>query len=302
MGTSEEEEEDLARRMEELEALKAFYGDDVAVGDEMNPGGGPWTLKIASSVDLEIELPARYPSMEAPIPRILAPSYVVDDLRRKKLEAKLTEMYQADTEVVIMWTEHIRTSIGDTEPLAEQEIDDENTDEQDDAQPDETLEGARIFHPNTSKYGQPIRPFSDAVILAESNRRDIHRGQPYHPPKSGAAETMVAHVASVESMDHVNWVLAELLLNDKKVAKATHNMIAYRFWDKERNCLVSDNDDDGEKGAGAKLAALLELADVQNAIVVVSRWYGGIHLGPSRFKYFASTARDALQEAGFIKK
>lgn len=50
-------------------------------------------------------------------------------------------------------------------------------------------------------------------------------------------------------------------------------MIAYRFFDKDRGCLVSDNDDDGEKGAGAKLAALLEMADVRDVIVIVSRWY-----------------------------
>ena len=46
--------------------------------------------------------------------------------------------------------------------------------------------------------------------------------------------------------------LAELL-SDKKVAKATHNMIAYKFHDADNgNRLVSDNDDDGEKGSGAK--------------------------------------------------
>ena len=111
---------------------------------------------------------------------------------------------------------------------------------------------------------------------------------------------MIAHVARVESMEHVNWVLAELLFGDKKVAKATHNMIAYRFWDSETKCLVSDNDDDGEKGSGSKLAALLELSDAKNVIVIVSRWYGGIHLGPARFKYIASTAREALEEFGFL--
>ena len=64
--------------------------------------------------------------------------------------------------------------------------------------------------------------------------------------------------------------------------------------------MVSDNDDDGEKGSGAKLAALLEMSDTMDCIVVVSRWYGGIHLGPARFKHIASTARDALVESGLI--
>jgi hypothetical protein len=294
---------DCIRRLEELDALEAFYGEDVRVDNE-NRAVGPWIIKIASSVDLEIRLPARYPSQQPPIPCLHAPHYVVDDRRRKDIEAEMSDMYQEDTEVVIMWAEHARASLGDMNDLEEYEevAPESSTATENTTQQEESSDVARVFHPHTSKFGQPVREFDEGIILNDSNKRVIHKGQPYHPPKSGSGETMIAHVASVESMDHVNWVLAELLLNDKKVAKASHNMIAYRFWDEGRGCLVSDNDDDGEKGAGAKLAALLEMADVRNVIVVVSRWYGGIHLGSSRFKYFASTARDALQEAGFIEK
>lgn len=293
---------DGARRLQELEALESFYGEDVRAEDRAL---GPWRIKIASSVDLEIRLPARYPSQQAPIPCLYAPPFVVDERRLKDMEAEMSDMYQEDTEVIIMWAEHARATLGDTDFLAdtEEEAEESSTKTPQNATNEEESSegGTRVFHPYTSKFGQPIRQFDEEVFMNESNRRVIHRGEPYHPPKSGPAETLVAHVASVESMDHVNWVLAELLLNDKKVAKASHNMIAYRFWDEDRGCLVSDNDDDGEKGAGAKLASLLEMADARNVIVVVSRWYGGIHLGSSRFKYFASTARDALQDAGFIE-
>mmetsp|Transcript_7017 Transcript_7017/g.14400 ORF Transcript_7017/g.14400 Transcript_7017/m.14400 type:complete len:114 (+) Transcript_7017:1-342(+) len=113
---------------------------------------------------------------------------------------------------------------------------------------------------------------------------------------------MIGHAARVTSPEHVQWVLARLLFHDKKVAKANHNMFAYRFTEvtdgtKRR---VADNDDDGEKGAGAKLAALLEMCKVDDVIVVVSRWFGGIHLGPARFKYIAAVGRDALVEGGFL--
>lgn len=40
--------------------------------------------------------------------------------------------------------------------------------------------------------------------------------------------------------------------------------------------------------------------DVWNTIVVVSRWFGGIHLGPDRFKHINSAARDAVIKAGFV--
>ncbi len=105
-------------------------------------------------------------------------------------------------------------------------------------------------------------------------------------------------------MEHVHWALAELLFNDKKVAKATHNMFAYRFHhdndDNSTTTLVHDNDDDGEKGSGAKLASLLELSGAENVLVVVSRWYGGQLLGPARFKWIAGVARTGLVQGGFI--
>ena len=79
-------------------------------------------------------------------------------------------------------------------------------------------------------------------------------------------------------------------------------MIAYKFYDTNAKCYVSDSDDDGEKGAGSKLASLLDLTNVEDCMVVVSRWYGGVHLGPARFKWIAVVARQALEEAGFINK
>ena len=103
-------------------------------------------------------------------------------------------------------------------------------------------------------------------------------------------------------MGHVNWALATLL-KDRRIARATHNMIAYRFLDQSKNGLqVADNDDDGESSSGAKLASLLELAGAQNVLVVVSRWFGGVLLGPARFKYIASTARQLLEAQGFCTK
>ena len=64
---------------------------------------------------------------------------------------------------------------------------------------------------------------------------------------------------------------------------------------------MHDNGDDGERGAGACIAFLMEAADVTGCIVVVSRWYGGVHLGPARFKYIKNVAREILCAEGYIK-
>ena len=129
------------------------------------------------------------------------------------------------------------------------------------------------------------------------------RTPPFRPPKSGPSESMIAHVCAVTCTEHVQWALAELLFNDKKVARATHNMFAYRFAaGGAAGTLVSDNDDDGERGAGSKLAALLDLSGAEDVLVVVSRWFGGSLLGPARFKWIAAVARDGLVQGGFIEK
>jgi hypothetical protein len=61
-----------------------------------------------------------------------------------------------------------------------------------------------------------------------------------------------------------------------------------------------DCDDDGESAAGSRIAHLLEILEVENVLVVVSRWYGGILLGADRFKHINQAARDALEVGGFL--
>ena len=57
-----------------------------------------------------------------------------------------------------------------------------------------------------------------------------------------------------------------------------------------------DNDDDGEAAAGKKLAELLQMKKVDNVLCVVSRWYGGVLMGPDRFKCIARAATIVLED------
>jgi putative IMPACT (imprinted ancient) family translation regulator len=36
-------------------------------------------------------------------------------------------------------------------------------------------------------------------------------------------------------------------------------------------------------------------------LVIVTRWFGGIHLGPDRFKHINQAGRDALEVGGFLE-
>lgn len=42
-----------------------------------------------------------------------------------------------------------------------------------------------------------------------------------------------------------------------------------------------------------------QILDVRNVLVVVSRWYGGILLGPDRFKHINNCARNILVDEGY---
>ncbi|KAJ2558833.1 hypothetical protein EV175_000614, partial [Coemansia sp. RSA 1933] len=125
-------------------------------------------------------------------------------------------------------------------------------------------------------------------------RPEIFTGVPLEMKKS----IFVGHVARVGSAKDVQVVL-ETLLQDKKIAQATHNISAYRIC-LDNGSISQDNDDDGESAAGKRLGHLLQLLEVENVMVVVTRWYGGTHLGPDRFKLINSAARQALETGGFL--
>uniref|UniRef100_A0A7S0V3I6 Impact N-terminal domain-containing protein n=1 Tax=Polytomella parva TaxID=51329 RepID=A0A7S0V3I6_9CHLO len=145
--------------------------------------------------------------------------------------------------------------------------------------------------------------------------------------------------------------MMDLLLQNNKIAAATHNILAYRIMNSiihqdsnaghnyshshssndngcrysgsgnSGNCntpispaptsspppfhssaqaaiCIQDYDDDGETHAGARLLHLLQVLNVTNVAVVVSRWFGGTLLGPSRFAIINDTARRLLNESG----
>jgi hypothetical protein len=59
------------------------------------------------------------------------------------------------------------------------------------------------------------------------------------------------------------------LLQDKRIAQASHNVVCYRFYDESRGVLCNDNDDDGEAGAGVRMAEMMHLMKADNVFVMV---------------------------------
>jgi Uncharacterized protein family UPF0029 len=80
------------------------------------------------------------------------------------------------------------------------------------------------------------------------------------------------------------------LCRSKKFAKATHHS-----W----GLIAADGplkNDDGEAGAGMVITRMLERAGVRDHVVIVTRWYGGKHLGGDRFRHVQEAVRVYLEE------
>lgn len=87
-------------------------------------------------------------------------------------------------------------------------------------------------------------------------------------------------------------LLAELRQN-KRFSKATHHTWA---------AVLSGEgvrDDDGESGAAQIILQMLERAGLHDHVIIVTRWYGGKHLGGDRFRHVVGAVRHYLAQAGY---
>ncbi|PIE85342.1 hypothetical protein CSA08_02075 [Candidatus Gracilibacteria bacterium] len=85
------------------------------------------------------------------------------------------------------------------------------------------------------------------------------------------------------------------LNKDDFFRKASHNSYAFRIRN-ENGSILEGKNDDGEKGAGMCILRELQRVEGQNIILVVTRYFGGIHLYTDRFKNIIDSCKI------FIKK
>lgn len=118
-------------------------------------------------------------------------------------------------------------------------------------------------------------------------------------PITDRKSTFVAFAKKVESIDEAIESFRQLM-EDKKCGRANHAMRAWRIKDKNTSAQFQDCDDDGESAAGGRMLHLMTIMDAWNVMVVCCRWFGGVHIGPDRFKHINSATRDALVKGNFV--
>ncbi|KAK3879632.1 hypothetical protein Pcinc_015817 [Petrolisthes cinctipes] len=257
---------------DEIEALSAIYGTDFHTESIETSTYSVDITQGDKTAFLQVTMPPDYPATSPPVYMLSAPW--LKGPKRQELCGYLEDLYleNAGESIVYLWVERIREFMVEVEQEKE---------EQEEHELSVTLENAVLSEePETEETGPCPEVFSGEII----SDRKSH----FQP-----------HLAAVNSHAQVRQVLNKLYEN-RKVAAATHNMYAYRLQPPGAPSLSQDCEDDGEDHAGRRLLHLLQILDVMNVLVVVTRWYGGIHLGPDRFKHINNSARQILDSCGYI--
>jgi len=273
---------------DEITSINAIYAENTFTILSSNPTICSLLLPGDTSISLRLELPLDYP--DAP-PSILGTQTVGDNLPKGSgqqivdvARTVLSEVYTPGSPCIFDIVEELQSQL---QPL----ISDLAT----------NTEESQVPHRNGQQdLDSSEAAYSDAAQTVE---------QPFgeEPPWvlseviTEKKSVFVARAAYVTSTDQAKGYLHHLLATDKKVAKATHNITAWRIHGPNETAF-QDCDDDGETAAGGRLLHLLQLMDVWDVMIVVTRWYGGVHLGPDRFRLINTTARDAVVRGGFVKE
>lgn len=83
---------------------------------------------------------------------------------------------------------------------------------------------------------------------------------------------------------------------------ATHNCTAYRVVDNGQEYFKVDDDGEPSGTAGKPMGEILTYMDVNNVVVVATRYFGGVKLGAGGLvRNYAKTAKLAIQEGEIVE-
>ncbi|KAG5898032.1 hypothetical protein JTB14_001743 [Gonioctena quinquepunctata] len=254
--------DNIAMQSDEMEALESIFGDQWQV----DCGTGVCSFDVTKEVKLFITLTPNYPSDGLPKYELLAPELSLD--QKKLIEEKFQNLYRNEGGGPLIYQ-----MIMIVDNIAKQ-----------------SKKHTEVKHQET---------FIQAEDKAEATLVNSHLKIFHGPTITDRKSVFQGHVCSVKSKADVKTFM-DLLLENRKIAHATHNISAYRIV-LPNNVILQDCDDDGENKASSRLLELIQTMKLNDAMVVVSRWYGGIQLGPDRFRHITNAARQAFLAAGFIK-
>lgn len=287
---AEPDEENIQKQIDEIEAVSSIYEENWTVVDE---AARIFCIGIVDqepkwTISLQVTLPPEYPTAAPPVYQLNAPW--LRGHERAALSNDLEEIYLQNSGecLLFLWVQKIQEFLQlKARSNGAAQHGDKGTDE------------AKAEHRASSiSIHSPSRHVSLNEAHCQSTDDEDLPTMVHGDPLTDRRSTFQAHLAPVVTLKQVKMHLQKLYQN-KKIAGATHNIYAYRIYCEDKRTFIQDCEDDGETAAGGRMLHLMQILDVRNVMVVVSRWYGGIQLGPDRFKHINNCARNLLIEEGY---
>ena len=291
--------------MEEFEALLAIYDGDTDISitlsqlleEEEEEGASMVTIVVGSlpfvgTLTVSLGLPHGYPITASPIIRGIEAAGMLP-LQQSMIEDSLNEIchsLQGEECLfdVVAWLKELDSSFFEAN-WQQSALQDDVT--QSLTSSSSSFPSNRPTEDDTLNDSLPAGWFQSSVLV---DRKSVFQ----------------SFGCMIDSLDAMKNRLTEIR-GQRKLLGATHPcMYAYRLG------AHADCDDDGEHGAGKKLAFLLEQWEKRHPsssslkettstccptetnrgwLLVVTRWYGGVSLGPVRFKHIVTVATESLQ-------
>lgn len=111
---------------------------------------------------------------------------------------------------------------------------------------------------------------------------------------SSRGSVFIAHATSISSPTARANLVKSLMDEKPELETATHNAWAVRTTYGNSPLKQEASFDDGESGCGNFLLQQLRELDISNTLIVLTRWYGGVMLGPDRWRLMRESVNDAL--------
>lgn len=259
---------------DEIVSINSIYGDGTLLRVPGLPQICTLRLPSAPSIVLRLDFPADYPDVP---PSIVGTESVGSDVPKGTGKSVVDLALASLAKAFVPGDPCLYDLLQEIEDLVRAR----DIIKTEDELPEEAGPVAQALPPNEASLGaEPLWVIAPAITEKKS--------------------VFVGRAVVVSSTSEAKQNIQHLLATDRKVAKATHNMTAWRIRGADGTSF-QDCDDDGETAAGTRILHLMQMMDVWDVLVIVSRWYGGVLLGPDRFRIINNAARDALTAAGFGK-
>ncbi|KAI1346973.1 hypothetical protein F5Y01DRAFT_260062 [Xylaria sp. FL0043] len=141
---------------------------------------------------------------------------------------------------------------------------------------------------------------SRAQLMNDNTTGHAARSWSTSQPVTLKQSTFVVRATALADPSQRQSILQSLFAAIPSLQSATHNAWAYRVKVPTNlfnaTAIKEESFDDGESGCGSFLLKNMQGMNVVDTLVVLTRWYGGIMLGPDRWRIMRNCLGDALSE------